>query len=359
LNTLTAEFFNGPEPEWDAFVESHPAGWITHSFSWKRALEKSFGHVKGSFIVIREGSGGPIVAGLPIYLLESWFKGKRLVSIPFATLCDPLITAPSQVEPLWFKLREMQADLGASCVEVRAFRCEFPVPSALPYTVSNSFAHHYISLDRDIDSILMSFHRTSIRQGVRRAMRSNLRIDSVDTPDGLARFYELYRSTRKRLGLPTFPISFFRSQWEEFHPSGKLKLLTAKLRDTWVAALWLFLYKDRVSAEAIGWEDSHEELRPTCFIFWKAINMARAEGYRVFDFGRTDTANHGLMDYKRRWGTSVVDLPVYRLGETARHSLIKKGESAVSKNSLLRRLIRHSPDSVIRLLGNIWYQHLA
>ena len=39
-------------------------------------------------------------AALPIYAVESGLMGRRLVSIPFATLCDPLVTDPADMEIL-------------------------------------------------------------------------------------------------------------------------------------------------------------------------------------------------------------------------------------------------------------------
>jgi len=50
---------------------------------------------------------------------------------------------------------------------------------------------------------------------------------------------------------------------------------------------------------------------PTTCLVWNAIREAHEDGFRVFDFGRTDSANNSLLDFKLRWGTTVSDLPVY------------------------------------------------
>ena len=85
-------------PEWDAFVQRHPWGVIAHLSGWKRAVEQTFQHIRGEVVVVREG--GRIVAGIPFYDVRSFLLGNRTVSVPFATLCDPLVSSPEQLETL-------------------------------------------------------------------------------------------------------------------------------------------------------------------------------------------------------------------------------------------------------------------
>ena len=68
--------------EWDRFVTNHPHGWITHLSEWSLVLEKSFPHMKGHYFTINDHDGD-ICAALPIYEVNSWLLGKRLVSTPF------------------------------------------------------------------------------------------------------------------------------------------------------------------------------------------------------------------------------------------------------------------------------------
>src|ERR1700691_2956737 len=70
------------EPEWDTFVLRHPLGSVYHTSEWKRVIQQGFRHIRGRFLVLREGEAGRILAGLPIYSVSSWLLGNRLVSIP-------------------------------------------------------------------------------------------------------------------------------------------------------------------------------------------------------------------------------------------------------------------------------------
>ena len=94
------------DTRWDPFVENHPYGWICHLSGWKHVLEKSFKQMKGYYLTLEDNNR--IKAALPIYEIKSIITGKRLVSIPFATLSDPLVTEPNDMKKLnSFSIRTM------------------------------------------------------------------------------------------------------------------------------------------------------------------------------------------------------------------------------------------------------------
>jgi hypothetical protein len=78
------------EPRWDAFVANHPYGWVCHLSRWGSLIERCFKHIRAHFLADFD-ERGEIVGGLPIYEVRSHLTGNRLVSIPYATLCDPLV----------------------------------------------------------------------------------------------------------------------------------------------------------------------------------------------------------------------------------------------------------------------------
>ena len=127
----------------------------------------------------------------------------------------------------------------------------------------------------------------------------------------LSDFYSLYVGTRKHLGLPPQPYGFIRSLWKTFAPSGAVEILAAELDGRQVAGILLLKYRERVSVEYSVHDERYRDLSPVHFLFWEAMKMSRAGGYRIFDLGRTAASNKSLMDFKRRWGTQVVDLPEF------------------------------------------------
>src|ERR1700691_3462068 len=85
--------------EWDAFVTRHPLGLVYHLSSWQKVLDSAFEHIRGQFLVLRD-ERGEIQAGLPIYTVKSWLLKDRTVSVPFATMCDPLISSKQDFDLL-------------------------------------------------------------------------------------------------------------------------------------------------------------------------------------------------------------------------------------------------------------------
>lgn len=179
--------------QWDEFVRDHPFGWICHLSGWKEVLEKSFRHMKGHYLVLRNSSDD-ITAALPLFEVKSWLTGNRLVSIPFATLCDPLISTGEEMEILLEGTLNLLKEFRASYIEIRSFRA-----SSLFQTgklgVRHFYKHHYLELKADPEELKKSFHRSCVRQRIARALRSGLSLKVGEDGSDLKRFYLLYTLT--------------------------------------------------------------------------------------------------------------------------------------------------------------------
>lgn len=195
---------------WDKFVENHPLGWIVHLSGWKTVLESSFPHMKGHYFAIMNDANEEIRAALPVFEVNSWILGKRLVSIPFATLNDPLVRQEEDIEPLLKRVIELSHRLQASFIEIRTLK-SFSLFENRQLTDNRLFKHHYINLDKPLDELKMTFHRKSVRQEIRRAEKNRLNLRIANTESDLLIFYDIYVKSRKRLGLPAQPYHFFKS----------------------------------------------------------------------------------------------------------------------------------------------------
>ena len=89
-------------------------------------------------------------------------------------------------------------------------------------------------------------------------------------------------------------------------------------------------------------------------MLWSAIRLACDQGFRLFDFGRTELGNEGLREFKRGWGTSEQELFYSSIGAPATDS-----QSSVKVERLLGTLIRHSPPWVARAIGASLYKYAA
>lgn len=344
------------DPRWDAFVETHPLGQIYHLSSWKGVIEQSFPHITGYFPVILESLNGTIRAGLPIYFVDSLVTGRRLVSIPFATVCDPLVSSREDMSLLWNAAGELADELGATGIQIKAF-AGAEMMAGLSLRQVNRFRHHQLNLNRPQESLKANFHRSSILYLLKRCEKNGLIARNGDQPRDLRIFYNLYVSTRRRLGLPPQPYRFFECLRHELGPSGRLKLLFARHGGEDIAGILLFQFRRRVYWEAIGEYPGSRPLNPTHFLVWQAIQHSCNEGCSVFDFGRTSIDNQGLMDFKRRWGTQVSDLPEFL--STQRDRRFMDNGVRARAYMIARAIIRRLPEKAVKTLGELSYRHMG
>ena len=344
------------DSRWDKFVEDNPLGWICHLSSWKKFLESSFKHIRGYFLAVVDSESSCIQAGLPIYEVKSWLTGNRLVSAPFATLFDPLASSPSQIKLLLGKAIQLSRYLESSYIEIRTLQTG-PNIIDTDFTSYVGFKHHYIDLNISLDKIWEGFHRQSIRQKISKAMKANIRVKIAESEADLKDFYKLHVMTRKRLSLPLQPYKYFNSMWQNFWHSGQLSLILALKKNIPISGLIYFTFKKRASAEYLATDNSFLNSNPNHFLFWEAIKMAHEKGYLIFDFGRTSILNTGLMVFKKKWGTKVLDLHTfYYPPEVARNH--GRNESGL-KYKAIRMICGNTPKSFQKILGDIIYRHMG
>jgi len=342
--------------QWDAFVKKHPFGWVSHLSAWEEVVEKSFKHIKGHFVAIWDDTSGRIVAGIPIYHVKSWLTGDRLVSVPFITHGEALISSPQHMAVLLPEILEFYKKSKASYVELNCWRSAPLIRTSL---LSESFyyKHHYLPLDRSPEELKKTFHKSSVQRKITQAIKNNLTLRLGRNERDLSIFYHIFSQTRRRLGLPPFPYTFFKFSWDILYPSGLLTLLLVIYKGHPVASSVLFKFGEMVVSEFNCDTGEFRNLGVNQFCDWEAIKLAYREGYKTFSFGRTSPKNKGLMVHKGRWGTKVDDLPRFFLpgsfGEKPRES-----ESSW-KYRLIAKLSQKAPEPLFHMLGQLVYRHMG
>lgn len=344
------------DPRWDRFVEAHPFGLVCHLSGWKRVLEESFSHMKGHCLTLANGDGS-IRAALPVFEIRSLFFGNRLVSIPFATNCDPLISSSEDMTALLDAAINLSIELHCPKIEIRTLS-SYPVirDDKIGNVVLNK--SHQLSLESTLDDIMKAFSK-KIRQKIRKPLQGATEIQLAGNETHLAEFYRHYVKTRKRLGLPPQPYLFFESIWRNLWPSKHVALLLVRNEGKLVAGMMMFTFKGRCSCEYLGTDLGFKEVNANLdvFIYWEAIKWAHLQGYRIFDFGRTGITNEGLMFFKSLWGTKVVDLPQFYYPKRICSGLDSREESF--SYNFIRKVAKNLPDPMFQWLGNMLYMHLG
>ena len=104
------------------------------------------------------------------------------------------------------------------------------------------------------------------------------------------------------------------------------------------------------ASDASAWS-----LRPNHLLMWYAIRTACEQGYRWFDFGRTDAGQEGLRNFKLSWGSAEDSLVYGTLGGQAEPAHATEGMAA----RMLAPVIRHGPLLLCRAAGETLYRYTA
>jgi hypothetical protein len=343
------------DPRWNKFVDDHPLGWIVHLSGWQTVLENSFPHMRGHYLALTDLTDNQILVALPFFEVRSWLLGNRKISIPYATLCAPLISNREQLNILLKEVINSTDQSLFNSFTMRMFQ-SFPIVQDMDLIIDYSFKTHQLQLLNDPEETKKTFSRNVLRN-IKKVDTGELSLRIGNGQTDLSIFYQLYCKTRKRLGLPSHPYSFSKNLFNVFSPQNRIALLFAENKGKAVGGLIVFKYKDRVSSEYLASDIAFRQMHIDYFLHWKAIAMACRDGFKIYDFGRTAFNNSSLMEFKRKWGTDELDLPQYRYSKDAHE------ESINLESSLFYRwtfnVCKYAPDFAYSLIGKLCYRHLG
>jgi CelD/BcsL family acetyltransferase involved in cellulose biosynthesis len=329
---------------WQDFVDRSATGGIFHHVEWLRLLRDQYGYGLEAWCAI--DGDGEIVAGLPFARVYSRLTGRRLVAVPFADICGPVLQhdggEPQGLAMLLEAVRCEGARDGLK-VEVRA-----PIEG---FSEGGSFYHHELRLPADAEALRSGFSK-GVKSGISRARREGIEVRFCRDRESLDRFYELHARTRRRLGVPTQPKRFvgrFAGLFEQ--ELGFVALACAGERP--VAAA-VFLAFNGVLTYKYGASDpAHLKLQPNNAMLMEAIRWGCEHGLHTLDFGRTDLDNDGLRAFKRGWGASERRLTYTYLSPHRAHA----GRAGVPP--AVRRIIASTPPLTGRIVGAALYRHFG
>ncbi len=335
------------DPRWMAFARGHQDATVFHHPAWAGVLAQCYGYGPSVFAMM--DSAGRITAGLPVAEVKSWLTGRRLVALPFSDFVPPLAGSNAELSKLLSHFETYRHDGGWPKLEVH---WELPAQEGVYY--EEPVARHLTHLAADPVEVFQRFKKTKVQQPIRQAERAGVTIRRAETGRDLELFYGLHLQTRRRLGTPVQPIRFFRLLWEWLLSQG-LGFALLAYKDKELLAGAVFLHWNGVLTYKYSASDpAYWGLRPNNLLLWHAIRWGCEQGYRLFDWGRTDLHNQGLLAFKRAWGSEE---------RLIRYSVVAdqppSGRLVGSTQRLLSSVITHSPSWVCRTIGELLYAHSA
>lgn len=336
------------DSRWSDLVARHPRGSAFHTAGWLRALRSTYGYTP--LVLTHTAPGQPLDGGLLLCRVSSRITGTRLVSLPFADHCEPLLADPGAFGAF---LQPLLAQYARERMDYIEFRPRLPFENVPPgFRTGSRYWFHELDLAESSDQLFSHFHKSSIQRKVRRAERERLSYEDGSSPRLLEEFYRLLVLTRRRHCLPPQPREWFRNLLECMGDTVQIRMACKDGHP--IAAILTLWYRSCVIYKYGCSDERHHNLGGMPFLFWRLIVESKSRGMKTLDFGRSDLDNEGLVTLKDRLGATKSQLAYYRY----------PAECAVSRRppwatQALRSAFSVMPDSLLTLVGSKLYRHMG
>ena len=320
---------------------------------WLDLIQSIYGYTVTRLEV--RGSDGGLRGCLPVCALTSPLTGRRVVSLPFSDIC-PMIAADSATA---HQLVDQAVELGkrhrARYVELRTGASEL-LDGRNDFVAADNYVSWRLALAAGESSIWSGVEKPVQRQ-VKKSRKLGVTIRFAQTREDMDTYHRLHVGTRSgKHGMPAQPRAFFHGLWDRFGAGGTVQALFAEHEGRTIAGMVLFASGDTVRYAYGASEEQALHLAPNNLLMWESIAWATSKGYQIFDMGRTARDNHGLMEYKRKWGATAEPLPYYYWPEVA--GLASTSETS-RKYQVLTACWKRLPLPFASTLGGVLYKHLG
>jgi CelD/BcsL family acetyltransferase involved in cellulose biosynthesis len=336
------------DPRWDELVASHPQASVFHRTGWLRALAKTYDY--RPVVLTSSPPGQRLLDGIAFCEVKSWITGSRLVSLPFSDHAQPLLSGKRDTLELAEWVQMARSRFGWKYVELRPVSARPEWSPALES--SQSFWMHTLSLEPRIERLYGNLHKDCLRRRIQHAERQHLEYERGASGELIDRFYGMLAITRKRHRLLPQPKSWFENLVSEMSPDAEIRLVR-KGRSP-IAAIFTLRQRGTVVYKYGCSEHRMHHLGGMPFLFWKLIEESKAEGLEQIDFGRTDSGNRGLAEFKDRLGASRTLISYLRHPKDLRAKPIQ-----LSDRSTVGRLFGLLPGVFSTRLGRLMYRHIG
>jgi FemAB-related protein (PEP-CTERM system-associated) len=294
------------ESRWDEHVSVHPAGTFFHQWEWRAIISNSFGY-EPLYICVEE-ENGDVMGVLPLFLVRSALFGRSLVALPAAVYGGILASSDAAENILLEKAIELGKHYGARYIELRGNPYAKPgVAATLSVGASKEENDLYVTFMAEIDpcddvnlSRIPRKQRRMVKQGEKYALRFVL------DNSRLREFYEIYAASVRNLGTPVYGYQYFEKIRQSFPETCKIFLV--EYQGKVIAGVLVFFHKGQVLPYYGGALKAYFHLAPNDFMYWELMRFAAANGYQIFDFGRSKQGT-GSFNFKRHWGFQPRPLP--------------------------------------------------
>jgi hypothetical protein len=283
---------------WDAFLRGHRGGLIYQSIRYRELLVDHLG-CEPEYLVARES--GEIRGVLP--LMWATDSGGRVCnSLPFyGSHGSPVADGSNTERALLDAYNERVTDSRtlAGTMVANPFLGHDPPPPVHDMTEERISQVTALPERADPEAVL-AIIESSARRNIRKAERQGIRVDLDHS--ALGELGQIHRGNMRSIGGLPKSEEFFAAIPRHLRPGEDFDLWVAQANGEMAAGL-LVLYFDRVVeyfTPAI--EHDHRSDQPLSLILLRAMVHAIDRAHRVWNWGGTQTTQHGVFRFKRKWG---------------------------------------------------------
>ncbi|MCA9349102.1 peptidoglycan bridge formation glycyltransferase FemA/FemB family protein [Candidatus Saccharibacteria bacterium] len=326
------------ESIWQEFVQGFEEVNFLHSWQWgefhkaryKKVIRRGIyddevlvGVYTGQVEDARRGrylaiAGGP--------LLKNWADAKRVFKDIY-----------QQADQLGCVFARVRPQLRLSPENLKIFSDNGLRPAPMPLSVEHA---GIIDLAKSDDQILADMSQ-SLRRKIRKAQRSDIKIEVSDNLEILQDFIQIHNQHAKRQGYVAFSPEFITKQFEAFKNTGNILIYTARHDDQILAQNYVIFYGPEASYHYGVSTFEGMKLSSAPLLHLEAMAEARRRGCKRYNFwgivdeDQTSHRYYGVSQFKRSFG-------VEELKYIPAHDLVVR-RAAYAKNWLIetaRRKIR-------------------
>ncbi len=322
------------EQDYNEYITQCSVATFEYTSHWSQIISNSFGFKP--YTLISRGEDGKINGVLPLFKAKSIF-GTRLVSTPYAVQTPIIALNTMTYQDLVRSAIKLAQSENVDYLEIRG-EPEITIREDSPFkdTSSTKSISNYLetgendnpavklvqhqtvynfslSISSGPEEILKRLPKSSIRWGIKKAQNSSLTIQKGRSSQEISDFYNLFLNTRKKRGVPGYPLIYFKDIVQRFDK--KCQIYVAHHQRKPIAAILLLYHQKEVRYAFAGAVHNRSllQLQPYHLLIWEAIKDAHRDGYTTFNFGgATVEANDGgLYEFKKKWSEEITPIISY------------------------------------------------
>lgn len=143
-----------------------------------------------------------------------------------------------------------------------------------------------LDLAQDLDKLLAQM-KSKTRYNIRLGRRKGISVRE-GTEHDIGAFYQMLTATGQRQGFVSNSEDYYAHLWRILEPHGYCKLFLAEYEGEPVSGQLALTFGDTVLYKRGAWSGRYGNLRPNEVMHWSAIEWAKSQGYRYYDFEGID-----------------------------------------------------------------------